>query len=164
MIDKKIIRFFISYAHVDEKDSCLFLESFKEMAGASKKYRYEFWQDTCILPGEKWKLTIQNALDECAMGILLISPAFLGSKFISEQEIPKFIGDNAKPLVPIMLKKINLSRHDLKGLEENQIFRLKKKGGDGLDLKSYAQCGSRQKYDFVYELFDRVETLLDKNC
>lgn len=161
MTDKKIIRFFISYAHVDEAHSRLFLDGFKEMAGASKKYEYAFWQDASILPGEKWKLEIQNALDECAIGILLISPAFLGSKFISEQEIPKFIGDKAKPLVPIMLKKINLDRHDLKGLEENQIFRLKNKEENG--LKSYAQCGSRQKYDFVYELFDRVEALLNKN-
>ena len=59
-----------------------------------------------------------------------------------------------------MLKKINLNRHDLKGLEENQIFRLKVEGT--VNFKSYAQCGSHQKYDFVYELFDRVEALLDK--
>ncbi len=60
-----------------------------------------------------------------------------------------------------MLKKINLDRHDLKGLEVSQIFRLEVEGAE--KLNSFAQCGSRQKYDFVYELFDKVEALLDKH-
>lgn len=162
MPDKKIVRFFVSYAHADDELSRLFLDGFKEQVAASKSYDYVFWQDTSILPGEKWRLEIQEALDKCCIGILLISPSFLGSEFISKKEIPTFIGDNAKQLVPVMLKKINLKRHDLRGLEENQIFRLQNKNKKAEKLNSYAQCGSRQKYNFVYELFDRVEALLDK--
>lgn len=160
MTDKEAVKFFISYAHADEDQSCPFLSRFKEMAAPSKKYEYVFWQDTSILPGENWKQEIQDALAVCSVGLLLISPAFLGSKFISENELPKLIGVKTKPLVPVMLKKININRHDLKGLEEKQIFRLKMAGSG--NFKSYSQCGSHQKYDFVYELFDRVETLLDK--
>lgn len=164
MPDKKTVRFFVSYAHADEKDSRSFLDGFKEQAAASKSYDYEFWQDITILPGEKWRLEIREALDNCCIGILLISPSFIGSKFISEYEIPTFIGDKAKPLVPVMLKKINLKRHDLQGLEESQIFRLQiKKAKKAEKLNSYAQCGSRQKYDFVFDLFDKVEALLDKH-
>lgn len=160
MPNRKTVKFFISYAHADEDHANRFISSFKEMSAPSEKYEYVFWQDTNILPGEKWKQEIQEALETCSIGLLLISPAFLGSKFITENELSKFIGIKAKPLVPVMLKKINLNRHDLKGLKENQIFRLKVKGGG--NLNSYAQCGSRQKYEFVYELFDRVEMLLDK--
>lgn len=160
MPDRKTVQFFISYAHADEVHSRQFVDRFKEMSAPSKKYEYVFWQDTGILPGEKWKQEIQDAMSMCSVGLLLISPAFLGSKFISENELPELIGTKTKSLAPIMLKKINLSRHDLKGLEENQIFRLKVEGAG--NFKSYAQCGSHQKYDFVYELFDRVEALLDK--
>jgi len=160
MPDRKIVKFFVSYAHADEDQSRQFLDGFKEMTAPSKKYEYMFWQDTNILPGEKWKQEIQQALKACSIGLLLISPNFLGSKFISEHELSKFIGSKAKPLVPVMLKKVNLNRHDLKGLEENQIFRLRVEGAG--NFNSYAQCGSHQKYDFVYELFDSVEALLDK--
>lgn len=160
MPDRKTVQFFISYAHADEDQSRQFLDRFKEMSAPSKKYEYVLWQDTGILPGEKWKQEIQDALAVCSVGLLLISPAFLGSKFILENELPELIGAKTKSLAPIMLKKINLNRHDLKGLEENYIFRLKVEGTG--NFKSYAQCGSHQKYDFVYELFDRVEALLDK--
>lgn len=160
MPDKKAVKFFISYAHTDEDHSSPFLDEFKVMVSASKKYEYIFWQDTHILPGEKWKQEIQEALEVCSIGLLLISPAFLGSEFITENELSKFIGAKAKPLIPVMLRKINFNRHDLKGLEESQIFRLKVKGAG--DFNSYAQCGYLQKEDFVYEFFDRVEAILDK--
>lgn len=160
MTERKLIQFFISYAHADDELASKLIEAFKEMSIPSKKYKYEFWQDTAILPGEKWKEEIQNALNECSVGLLLISPAFLGSEFIGKNELSTFIGEKTKPAVPVMLKKVNMKRHDLKGLEDAQIFRLK--AGDAKNMKSYAQCVSRQKDGFVYELFDRVECLLDK--
>ncbi|MCK4818627.1 hypothetical protein KA005_22845, partial [bacterium] len=69
-------------------------------------------------------------------------------------------GGKAKSIIPIMLKMVNLKRHNLKGLDSNQIFRLKVEGVK--KLKSFAQCGSSQRTEFVYELFDKVEIRLDK--
>lgn len=154
------IHFFISYAHTDDELATIFIDEFKEMSGPSKRYEYIFWQDTEILPGENWKEEIQAALKNCDLGLLLISPAFLGSEFIVSDELPKFIGDKAKPVIPIMLKKVNFERHDLKGLKSAQIVRHKAKNKK--DLKSFAQCGRNQKAEFVYELFDKVEARIDK--
>lgn len=154
------ILFFISYAHRDDEYAMVFIEEFKEMSAPSRKYEYEFWQDTEILPGEQWEAEIRQALNECEMGLLLISPAFLGSKFIGEKELPKFIGESGKPVIPVMLKMVNLKRHNLKGLDKNQIFRLKVDGVK--EPKSFAQCSKDQKTDYVFELFDRVEKRLDK--
>jgi hypothetical protein len=154
------IQFFVSYAHADDAYSSAFIDEFKEMCAPSKKYEYVFWQDTGILPGEKWKETIQDALRNCDLGLLLISPAFLGSKFVEAEELPGFVGEKAKPIVPVMLKKVSFERHNLKGLDANQIFQFKVEGSK--ETRSFAQCGSLQRTDFVYELFDKVEARLDK--
>jgi TIR domain. len=154
------IRFFVSYAHDDEEYASAFLDEFKEMTAPSERYEYLFWQDTEILPGENWREEIREALDNCDVGLLLISPAFLVSKFIDEEELPRLVGDKKKPIIPVMLKMVNLKRHNLKGLDGNQIFRLKVEGVK--QQKSFAQCGTSQRSDFVYELFDKVESRLDK--
>lgn len=154
------IKFFVSYAHADEEYSSAFIDEFKEMSAPSEKYEYVFWQDTEILPGENWQDEIREALVNCDVGLLLISPAFLGSKFIDAEELPRVIRDKKKPIIPIMLKMVNLKRHNLKGLDGNQIFRLKVEGIK--ELKSFAQCSDSQKTDFVYDLFDKVENRLDK--
>ncbi|PQP34211.1 hypothetical protein C6A37_08955 [Desulfobacteraceae bacterium SEEP-SAG9] len=154
------IRFFVSYAHKDDEYAMDFIEEFKDMSAPSKKYEYEFWQDTEILPGEQWETEIRQALNVCEMGLLLISPAFLGSKFIGEKELPRFIGERGKPIITVMLKMVNLKRHNLKGLDRNQIFRLRVDGVQ--EPKSFAQCSKDQKTDYVFELFDRVEKSLDK--
>lgn len=158
-IKRKIVTF-ISYAHADNEVATKFLNQFKEMLLPSAKYDYVFWQDKNILPGEDWHQEIQNALNQCSMGILLVSPAFLGSKYICEHELPAVMNRQTKLLIPVMLKKVNFERHDLKGLKERQIFQRRTDDPNG--AKSYAQCGVRQKYDFVFDLFGEIEARLDK--
>ncbi|MCK5666091.1 MAG: toll/interleukin-1 receptor domain-containing protein [Thiotrichaceae bacterium] len=154
------IHFFVSYAHNDDKYSGAFIEEFKEMSAPSNKYDYVFWQDTEILPGEDWESEIIEALENCELGLLLVSPAFIGSKFIDAEELPKFLGVNAKTFIPIMLNMVNFKRHNLKGLDSNQIYCLKVENVK--KPKSFAQCTPSQKTEFVYELFDKVEKRLDK--
>lgn len=154
------VQVFISYAHADDEYVDPFLNGFREMVSPSKKYRFEFWQDSAILPGEEWVKKIREGLERCSLGLLLVSPAFIVSPFITHEELPRFVGEGSKPVIPVMLKKVNLKLHDLKGLEEMQIFRLK--AGTN-NYRSYAQCGSSQRSDFVYELHELVEARLDKS-
>jgi hypothetical protein len=158
--DKRIkVEFFVSYAHVDDEYADPFLDGFKDIVAPSKKYRFEFWQDRVILPGETWAEEIKKALKRCSMGLLLVSPAFLASHFVTEQELPKFVGEDPKAVIPVMLRMVNLKLHDLKGLGKTQLFRLK--AGPN-NYRSYAQCGSSQRSDFVYVLHEEVEKRLDK--
>lgn len=154
-----LVECFVSYAHADDEYVEPFLEGLKEIVAPSKKYHFEFWQDLVILPGEAWAKEIESALRRCSVGLLLVSPAFLASPFISEQELPKFVGESSKPVIPVMLKRINLKLYDLKGLGEAQLFQLR--AGPN-NYRSYAQCGSSQKNDFVYDLHERLEARLDK--
>jgi hypothetical protein len=154
------IRFFVSYAHDNERLAKSFLNKFERVIKPSKKYRYCIWQDQYILPGEKWTEEIKQAIKNCHLGLLLISPDFLSSEFIGDQELPEFVGNEAKPMVPVMLLKVNLKRHDLKGLKDFQIFRLRRSGFR--TPKAYSQCSSSQRNDFIDELFEAVEARLDK--
>ncbi len=157
---KKKIKIFVSYARANRDLAIRFLEKFREQATPSKKYKYIFWRDTEILVGEKWHDEIQAALIECNLGLLLVSPAFLGSQYIDKHELPKFVGSDGKPLIPIMLQPVDFERHDLKGLQRSQIFQLDSPLFHS--PKAYGECTGRQRDRFAQELFRQVESRLDK--
>lgn len=64
-------------------------------------------------------------LDGCDYGVLLVSPAFLGSTFILEEELPRFVGESAtKGALPVALKRVPLDgSRQLSGVGDHQIFR-----------------------------------------
>ena len=157
---RRKVELFVSYARSNNPLARQFLDRFKEYVAPAKNYEYVFWQDSRILVGEEWHEAIREALERCDLGLLLISPAFLGSKYISKHELPKFIGNAAKPLIPILLRPIDFERFDLKGLKSRQIFRLE--GEKFKSPKSYADCTSNQRDRFVQALFREVERKLDK--
>lgn len=150
------IAFFVSYAHADQRPADLFLQRLTEQLAPSKRYAYTLWRDTELLVGERWHDEIQQALAACQLGLLLISPAFLASKYITQQEWPSFTGDGAKPIIPVMLKMIDLRRHDAKGLEHHQIFRLD-------HARAFADCTTEVlRRRFAEQLFTQIERRLDR--
>ncbi len=161
MPGKKKVKVFISYARKNKKLAVSFLDKFYDQVKPSKRYKYSFWRDSHILVGEDWHKTIKKAIRESDLGLLLISPAFLGSKYIKKHELKSFVGKNATPVIPIMLQPVDLKRHNLKGLKKKQIFRLDRETFK--NPKAYAECtGSNQRDPFAHELFKQVEYQLDK--
>ena len=107
---KKKITVFVSYARANRDLATRFLKKFKEQASPSKHYHYAFWRDSDILVGEKWHEEIQKALVQCDVGLVLISPAFLGSQYIQDHELPKFLKSGGKSVIPVLLQPIDLDR------------------------------------------------------
>ncbi len=158
--DRKRIKFFISYTDKNRELATGFLEKFSVQVAPAEKYEYILWSDKEILVGETWHDEIQRALKECDLGLLLVSPEFLGSEYINKHELPKFVESDAKPLIPVMLKQV-VRGQSLKGLQRAQIFRLygsrfKPKN------KAYGDCTGPQRDRFAQELFMQVELRLDK--
>ena len=150
----------MSYAHENSQLAGRFKHLILEQMGPSKGYDYDIWQDEeQLLPGVKWAEGIRDALKDCDLGLLLISPSFLNSKFITDHELPAFVGNQAKACIPVMLGPINLKRHDLKGLETAQIFRFKTSTGQH---KNLSDCNPMQRRKFCEQLFDQIEARLDK--
>jgi hypothetical protein len=157
---KTTVVYFVSYARKNADLARRFMDKFCDQTGPSRAYQYRAWQDEDILVGENWHEEIQNAIRESVFGLLLISPAFLASKYIADNELPHFVGHHVKPAIPVMLQPVDLQRHDLKGLEKNQIFRL---SSCGLQApRSFYECNPRRRDEFASGLFQQVEARLDR--
>ena len=155
---KQRIKYFVSYAHRNGALAQDFIERLDDVLAPSKRFEYSRWKDTDLILGEVWEAQITEAIDNCDFGLLLISPAFLASSFITKSELPKFVSGQ-KASVPVMLQPVDFDRHDLKGLEKRQIYRFAPKGST--HPKAYAVCKSHRRDAFVMELFRQIERKLN---
>ena len=153
---RRPVTFFISYAHRDDPAVESFLRLFAEMTTPSARYEYRLWRDRGGIPlGTDWHEMIQQALRECDFGLLLISPAFLGSRYIRQHELPPL---QAKPVIPVALQRVS-HRHDQAWLPARQWFFLDRPGRAPL---TFGECGiARLRRRFVEALFEQVEQRLD---
>src|SRR6266581_2783887 len=94
---------FISYSHEDAK---YFSELSPHLEFLEKNKLINFWADTKINPGEKWRDKIEAALISAKIAILLISIDFLNSQFITNNELPPLLaaaeGEGVK-ILPVIL-------------------------------------------------------------
>ena len=97
------LKIFISYSHKDER--------FKEelitmLEGMQRKGIIEAWQDRRIEEGDEWLQSIQIAMNECDLALLLVSKNFLASRFIRDKELPHLLQrrkEEGLRIVPIII-------------------------------------------------------------
>ena len=161
-VGKRTVRYFISYAHRDEKLKNELDLWLGDLLGNASDYDFKPWQDGDILIGKDWHEEIQAAIQACDFGLLLISPAFLHSNYISTEELQHFVA--ADPLgpkpnklaVPVALSAVPLDGSlDLKGLKTRQIFT--DAGRKAFEERS----GQKTRKDFAVQLFRKIIQLLD---
>lgn len=92
------LKIFISYSHKDEnfKDELVTM-----LKGLQRRGIVDTWQDRGIEPGDEWYKSIQDAMDECDLALLLVSPDYIASDFIQEEEQPKLL---QRRVIPIILR------------------------------------------------------------
>lgn len=78
---------FISYSHKDAE----WLHKLRVHISPKLEERINFWDDSKILPGDKWRIEIEKALARTKIGIIFISAHFFKSKFILEKELPSLL-------------------------------------------------------------------------
>jgi len=157
---KKKIKLFISYARANSKRVEELLHKLKVILGPSKRYEYEFWKDNeNVLVGEDWDSEIKKAMHACHIGLLLVSKEFLVSEYINEQELTRFVGDQIKPIIPVLLDEVDFKRYDMKGIPYHQIYALDVSG----ERRAYEQCTTKSRKDaFVKDLFEQLEDRIEK--
>lgn len=153
---KRKIKVFVSYAKSNKAAKQQFMAMLSDYAGADAHFDFEFWQDNQIVIGADWDESIHTAMAKCDVGLLLLSPAFLQSQYITEKELPVLV---KKPmLIPIALAPIDFKRHDLKGLQAKQIFRLDAKGLE--QPRAFSELKTKRREEFVMRLYEAMHDQL----
>jgi TIR domain/Cytochrome P460 len=86
--DTAPLKIFISYSHKDETFKA---ELVTMLAGLQNRGIVDTWQDRLIEPGDEWNKFIQNAMNNCDLALLLVSPDYIASRFIQHEEQPKLL-------------------------------------------------------------------------
>lgn len=96
-------KFFLSWAHGEVRAKKSFLKLLKPRLESCKNHEITWWEDSFILPGEKWLPQILEHLEDSDYIVQLVSPAFLASNFIRTYEIPGVGNTPMKNVLPVML-------------------------------------------------------------
>ncbi len=97
------VKIFICYAHEDERFREVLDKCFTSL---KRDGVVDVWHDRRIELGEDWEAAIKEALNQCKLGVLLISNDFLDSNFIHLTELPELLkrrGEGLK-LIPILVR------------------------------------------------------------
>src|SRR5262249_23317517 len=78
---------FISYSHRDRD----WLDRLQTLLKPYTRQNLKIWADPYIEVGNDWRRDISAALARACVGVLLVSPDFLASDFIYDEELPPLL-------------------------------------------------------------------------
>jgi TIR domain len=108
---------FISYAHQDRE---YFDKLIIHLAPLTRDQTIVEWSDKKILPGVRWRDEIKAALDGTQTAILLVSPHFLHSRFIAENELPPLLDAAKKKEATILWVPVSYTLYDETEIKDYQ--------------------------------------------
>jgi hypothetical protein len=93
---------FISYSHRDRD----WLERLRTLLKPYERQNLKIWADRSIEVGNDWRDDISEALAHACVAVLLVSPDFLASDFIYDEELPPLLRlweERSITIIPILI-------------------------------------------------------------
>src|SRR5688500_778585 len=97
-------RVYVSYCHLDAEWLPRIQTHLQPLERASL---LDFWADTQIRTGARWREEIASAISAARVAVLLVSADFLGSDFITDVELPTMLAAAEKHglrVLPVIVK------------------------------------------------------------
>ena len=91
---------FVSYSREDETWRRRFAEMLSPLV---RERRLEVWSDDRMVTGYEWRPQLAEAISRARAALLLVSPSFLASDFIMDQELPALIQKGVR-LAPVLVR------------------------------------------------------------
>jgi len=107
-----VVRVFVSYSHKDA--SFLGEDSLLGYLRGLENEGFRFWDDREINAGEIWEVRIREELERTDIALVLVSQAFLDSRFITNVEIKELLSERAKSgtvILPVILSACDWQSH-----------------------------------------------------
>jgi hypothetical protein len=96
---------FVSYAHADQD----WLEQLQlALRELPEEVAIALWSDRRIVPATQWQSEIEQAITTAAAGVLLVSPSFFSSTYITTHELPSLLAaarSGEMALFPVILEE-----------------------------------------------------------
>jgi hypothetical protein len=111
----KPIKVFVSYCHHDAKYVSTDRASLLSYIRGLEHEGFEFWLDQSLAAGDRWDAEIKDRLEQADVALVLISQAFLNSKYCMTVEVPSFIQSRIKRglrIIPVILSACDWSKHE----------------------------------------------------
>ncbi|WP_338794113.1 leucine-rich repeat domain-containing protein [Bernardetia sp. MNP-M8] len=153
------LKIFISYCSRDRDLRETFVDYLKiQLPSCTNKY--EVWTDEGINVGEDWDKQIQNALKESKIAILLISTAFLGSKYCIVDEFEKMLikrREEGYIIVPVLIRECRAFKNE--ELKKMQFFKTYK---SEYDVTNVNERNDFMPLEELVDIANPSERLLNK--
>lgn len=117
----KPLKVFIAYSH---KDEMLKEELEKHLSALKQQQKINPWQDRALTAGTEWDLEIKTQLEAAQLILLLITPDFMASDYIQDNELKRAIKQHQTKkalVIPIFLRPV-----DYKGASFAKLLALPK--------------------------------------
>ena len=144
---------FISYSRRDAR----WLEMVKtHLKPFERDGRIKRWDDTEIKSGQEWKTEIEKAIASARVVVLLVSPEFLASDFIANNELPPLLVAAETEGATILSVIINDCNYALAG-------NISKYQAINLPEKPLAKMSSARRNEVFAKLTERILEILERN-
>jgi hypothetical protein len=162
MVDRErpSIQSFVSYARADTDLAERFLDLLRPRCQILRDIEISLWWDRKLLVGEAWADKLDQVMETSPVGLFLATPNFLASEYVTDIELPRYLHQPSRVVVPVGLRRVDLRLADTKGLSDLQLYLLRPSGE--LEGRWFSECRGENAHRFVDGLVDQLVTRITK--